>query len=131
MIATGPVAPSRGATQIRRTAWIQRGGCRSLAEILADETAIPVRGDLAETCVRELIDLLVARRMTRFDLVSTLVAHDVDLDGVGSLTIAVGDGPHSPLAVHVGARIGEAPGVPVEIATCSEQPMRLEMQWLG
>lgn len=117
MTAIDPVAHPQGEREIRKTAWTRGNGCRSLAEILADEAATPVQGDLAETCVSESIDLLVARRMTRFDLVSTLVPHNIQLDSVASLTIAVGDGPHSPLAVQVGARIGEALGVPVELAT--------------
>lgn len=119
MSASEPLAILEAAPLIGRAAWTRGSGCQPLAEILSDEAAIPVKGDLPAICVSEAIDILVGRKMARFDLVPTVVPHNVDLDRVTSVTIAVGEGPHTPLATAIGARIAASLGVPGELATVS------------
>ena len=115
MSASEPLAILEAVPLIGRAAWTRGRGCQPLAEMLSDEAAIPVKGDLHTMCVSAAIDILVGRKMTRFDLVPTVVPHNIDLDRVTSVTIAVGEGPHTPAAV--GARIAACLGVPGEMAT--------------
>lgn len=107
-------------------AWTRGQGCQPLAELLADGSANAVRDDLSRACVTERIDLLVARRLTSFDLVPLVVPHSLDLDAVESVTVAVSDGPHSPLAAEVADRIASTLSVDWEIVTAyrdsSEMP---------
>ncbi len=107
-------------------AWTRGDGCRPLAQALSEGTAQPIRGDLALTCIELRTDLLVARRLTSFDLVPVVVPHALNLDNVESVTVAVSDGPHSPLAASVADRIASALGVEWEIVTAyrdsSEMP---------
>ena len=117
MSASEPLAILEAVPLIGRAAWTRGRGCQPLAEMLSDEAAIPVKGDLHTMCVSAAIDILVGRKMTRFDLVPTVVPHNIDLDRVTSVTIAVGEGPHTPLAAAVGARIAACLGVPGEMAT--------------
>ncbi len=50
--------------------------------------------------------------MTSFDLIPIIVPQAVRIDAVRSVTAAIGEGPHSPLAVLVAARLSSALGVP-------------------
>ena len=104
-------APSPGA--IHRVAWTRGKGCAEVADRLAGGTAIKVDGDLRRSCIRERIETVVSRKLTSFDLVPVVVPHDVDLAGTKRVTAAVGDGPHSPFAVSVAARLGVTMGIPV------------------
>lgn len=117
MAASEVLAIVEAGSQIGRAGWTRGRGCQPLAEILSDDLAVPVRGDLVTTCIAAGIDLIVARKMTRFDLVSTVVPQGVDVDRVTSVTIAVGEGPHTPLAAAIGARIAASLGVPGELTT--------------
>lgn len=117
MAASEQPATVEAGSHIGRAGWTRGRGCQPLAEILSDNEVVPMRGDLTTTCISAGIDLIVARKMTRFDLVSTAVPHDVDFDRVTSVTIAVGEGPHTPLAAAIGARIATTLGVPGELTT--------------
>ena len=117
MSSSDPLAILEAVPLIGRAAWTRGRGCQPLAETLSEEAAIPVKGDLHTMCVSATIDILVGRKMTRFDLVPTVVPTNIDLDRVTSVTIAVGEGPHTPLAAAVGARIAAVLGVPGELAT--------------
>lgn len=101
----GTVAASRGR------------GCFDLAQLLTDEPVRRIEGDLLRSCIEQRVDALVARRLTKFDLVPTLAPYDVEFDEIGSVAAAVGEGPHSPLATAVAVRLGSRLAVPVEVAT--------------
>lgn len=98
---------------IHRVAWTRGKGCADIADRLAGGTALKVDGDLGRSCIRERIETLVSRKLTGFDLVPVVVPHDVDVSAVERVTAAVGDGPHSPFAVSVAARLGVTMGIPV------------------
>lgn len=108
---------SRLASDPWRVGWTRGGSCRALAEALGGSEAQHIGSNLAESCVDHRIDVLVAPRLSSFDLVPVAVPHDVDLTRVEAVTIAVSDGPHSELAVHLGARLAARLGVPGEIVT--------------
>ena len=76
-----------------------------------------IRDDLGKVCVADRVDLLVARRLTSFDLVPVVVPHSVDLDAIESVSVAVSDGPNSPLAVAVADRVAATLGVEWEVVT--------------
>jgi hypothetical protein len=84
---------------------------------VAEDAVIAARADLKTHCLAERIDLLVARRFTTFDLVPTVVPHDVSLDRVRSITAAVCDGPHSSLVAAIAARLSATLDVPAELVT--------------
>ena len=102
---------------VSRVAWTRGQACLPLAEILGDGPAIPLSGDIANSCVADNVDILVSRRLTRIDVVPTVVPHDVDLDTVTTITAAIGDGPHSSLAAVIAARLADRLQVPGELAT--------------
>ena len=95
-----------------QVAWTRGQGCAEIADALSGGTAIRIEGDLAEGCIRDRVDTLVTRKLTSFDLVPVVVPNDVDLGAVGGITVAVGEGPHSPLAVAVAARLAVTMEVP-------------------
>ena len=105
------------AAGLPRVAWTRGDGCLPLADMLSGGSPIAVGRDLARTCIDQRVDWLVTRRLTGFDLVSQIVPRGVDLDRVRSITVAVGDGPHAPLAAAVAERLSQALGVPAELAT--------------
>ncbi len=84
---------------------------------LGDDVIRSSGANLAESCITERIDVLVARRLSTFDLVPIVVPHDVDLDRVGGVTAAVGDGPHSEFAAEVTDRIAQRLGVSGEMVS--------------
>lgn len=108
---------SRATHGLGRIAWTRGHGCLPVAEYLSDHPVIAVRGDVESCCVTHRVDLLVAKNITNFDLVPVVAPDSVDLDKVTSVTAAVGDGPHSPLAAAVAARLAVTLGVRGEIAT--------------
>lgn len=110
--------PEAGA--IHHVAWTRGRGCSDIADRLAGGTATKIDGDLGRSCVRERIDTLVSRKLTSFDLVPVVVPHDVDVEGIESVTAAVGAGPHSPFAVSVAARLGVTMGIPVTAVSVHE-----------
>ena len=100
-----------------RVAWSRGEGCRELAEHLTDDLPVPVTTDLAATCIDHRAEVLVARRLTSFDLVSQVVPIDVDLTRVDAITAAVSDGPHAGLVAAIADRLAAKLDVPAEIAT--------------
>ncbi len=100
-----------------RVAWTRGPGCLDLAATLSDEAPIAATGDLRSLCIENRIELLVSKKFTSFDLVSQVVPNEVDLTKIDAVTAAVADGPHSPLAVDIAARIGRSLGIPVAAAT--------------
>ena len=117
MPATKQSAVPLGTSGLGRVAWTRGLGCLPLAERLDDGPPIAISGDLQRSCVTDRVDLLVARRFGSFDLVPVAVPHQVDFGNVCAVTAAVGEGPHSPLAAAVAARLALALGVPGELAT--------------
>ncbi|MEK7252697.1 MAG: CBS domain-containing protein [Actinomycetota bacterium] len=100
-----------------RVLWTRGDGCRELAPLLGD--AKPVEGELRAACLRARADLLVARKLTSFGLVSIAVPHDFRRAAVGGVVAAVGGGPHSALAAIAAERLGRALEVSAAIATAS------------
>ena len=100
-----------------RVLWTRGGGCRELALTLGQ--AGPVEGDLRAACLRHRADLLVARKLTSFGLVSIAVPHDFRREAVGAVVAAVGGGPHSALAALVAERLGRFLEVPASLASGS------------
>lgn len=97
--------------------WTRGDGCRDLATALGP--ARQVDGDLRAACIRARAELLVARKLTSFDLVSTAVPHEFAADRVGEVVAAVGGGPHSALAGVVASRLADSLGVPGSLASAS------------
>ena len=130
MPATKESAVPLGTSGLGRVAWTRGLGCLPLAERLDDGPPIAISGDLQRSCVTDRVDLLVARRFGSFDLVPVAVPHQVDFGNVCAVTAAVGEGPHSPLAAAVAARLALALGVPGELATVyrshEEMPLALD-----
>lgn len=98
-------------------AWTRGRSCLPVAEHLTDGPIFGLTSDLHRSCVADRIDILIAKRFTGFDLVPTVVPHDVDLDVITQITVAAGEGPHSPLAIAIADRLAWTLGVPVEAAT--------------
>jgi len=99
---------------LRRVGWTRGRGCVELAELVGGEASLKLEGDREAFCFQHRLDALVARKLTNFDLVSTIVPSGVDFDAVTSIVAAVGPGPHSPLATAVAARLGERLELPTE-----------------
>jgi hypothetical protein len=99
---------------LQRIGWTRGQGCGELAELLSPLEAIRIEGDIRTVAVEERLDAVVSRRLTSFDLVPGLAPQDFDPTSIEHVTAAVGDGPHSPFAVEVAARLASALDVPVE-----------------
>jgi hypothetical protein len=102
---------------LERVAWSRGVGCAEVAGLLAASTVLPVAGDLRRFCVGDRIDALVTPRLGSFDLVPVVVPHEVALDDIQAVTVAVGRGSHSDLAVAVATRVASGLGVPAVAAT--------------
>jgi CBS domain-containing protein len=100
-----------------RVLWTRGDGCRELAPALGE--AGPVEGDLRAACLRQRADLLVARKLTSFGLISVAVPHGYHRKDVTGIVAAVGGGPHSILAAVVAERLGTSLDVPAAIASGS------------
>jgi CBS domain-containing protein len=103
-----------------RVLWTRGDGCRELALALGE--AGPVEGDLRAACLGHRTDLLVARKLTSFELVSVAVPHGYRPGAVSGIVAAVGGGPHSILAGVVAARLGLYLDVPASLASGSRSP---------
>lgn len=114
----GVSTPERDAKErqghLDRIGWTRGHGCGELAELLSPHAATRVDGDVRTVVIEERLDAIVSRRLTSFELVPGLVPQAFDPATVGHVTAAVGDGPHSPFAVDVAARLGSIMGVAVE-----------------
>lgn len=100
-----------------RVAWTRGSGCLELATTLCDGEPIALAGDLRTVCIERRVECLVAKKFTSFDLVPTIVPNGVDLGAIDAVTAAVAEGPHSPLAVRVAAKIGHSLGIDVSAVT--------------
>lgn len=99
-----------------RVVWTRGDGCAELAEAL-DPSAVRVTGDLSETVLVQRADLLVRKKVASgFDLVSTAVPSDLDLDTVAEVAALVSGGPHSVLGAAVAAQLGQSLSVPARMA---------------
>lgn len=93
-----------------RVGWIKGESNHEVAELLCD---LPVRlsGDFEAACVDMNVDVVVAKRLPRSDIVSAVVPIDFDSAAITSVAVAVGEGPHSPLAVAIAERVADSLGV--------------------
>lgn len=114
MISLPPETPVP-ARRSRRVAFTRGEQCAELASILGPGDASRITGDLRRFAIERRLDLLVAGRLSGFDLVPVVVPHGLDLDRVRGITAAVGAGPHTPLAAALAVDIGTALDIPVEL----------------
>ncbi|MEN8239092.1 MAG: hypothetical protein ABFR53_07820, partial [Actinomycetota bacterium] len=87
---------------------------------------LPVRlsGDLDTACIDMNIDVVVSKRFPRSDIVSSVVPVAFDADAIASVAVAVGEGPHSPLAVSIAERVAaglDVPGTAIAAYRSSDQ----------
>lgn len=102
--------------------WVRGPGCARLAELLTDGQARRVGPDLRASCIEARADLLVARRLTSFDLVPVAVPRHFRPQSVGAVAAGVAGGPHSLLAARVAERLGRALRVPTLLIAASTGP---------
>jgi CBS domain-containing protein len=100
-----------------RVVWTRGEGCSQLAETLAATEPVRVVGDLRAACHEARADLLVARKLSSFELVNVAVPHSFDPGVFDQVVALVGSGPHSRLAGGVAAAIGRSVGLPAALAT--------------
>lgn len=106
-----------------RVVWTRGEGCAELAGLLDEGTPTRVQDDIRTECIENRADLLVSRRLPPgFDFVSVAVPSDFVADRVGSVSAAVGSGPHSALAARIARRLGEALGVAAEMVSAYPTP---------
>lgn len=94
-----------------RVGWLKGESNRDVANLLCD---VPVRlgGDLEAACIDMNVDVVVSKRFPRSDLVSAVVPIAFDAEAITAVAVAVGKGPHSPLAVAIAERVSERLDVP-------------------
>lgn len=103
-----------------KVVWTRGRGCLELAEVLGGDQTERVQGDLAEGCINERADVLVAKRFpSGFDLVNVAVPVDFDPERVTKVVATVAGGPHSALAAETAARLGERLGVEAELISAA------------
>jgi hypothetical protein len=115
MVATRPsdgTANDSGYPNSAATvAWTKGESNREVAEMLCDS---PVRlsGEFEDACIDNGVDMVISKRFPRSTIVSSVVPVAFDADAITSVAVAVGEGPHSPLAVEIAERVADALGVP-------------------
>ena len=97
-----------------RVGWSRGHACSEVAELLGAGESFQISGDLRSSVIEGRADIVVMRRTTKFDLVPSLVPRAVDVGSVGSVTAAVGTGPHGDLVVQIACMIGQRLRIPVE-----------------
>lgn len=103
-----------------KVVWTRGRGCLELAEVLGGARTDRVQGDLAESCINERADFLVAKKLpSGFDLVNVAVPVDFDPERVTKVVATVAGGPHSALAAETAARVGERLGVEAELISAA------------
>lgn len=105
--------PVQSNEALRHVAWTRGVGCSDVADLLAGGRAMRIDGDLRSSCINGRVDAVVTRKLTSFDLVPVVVPQSVEVATVDRIAVAVGEGPHSPFAVAVAARLGTTMAVPV------------------
>lgn len=109
-----------------RVVYTRGNGCAELAGLLEGGSATRVQDDIRAQCIAARADLLVARRLPPgFDFVNVAVPSDFVASNVGSVSAAVGSGPHSALAARIALRLGEALGVEAEMVSAYPTPADL------
>ncbi|HWB90002.1 MAG TPA: hypothetical protein VG872_12455 [Acidimicrobiia bacterium] len=104
-----------------KVVWTRGKGCLELAEVLGGDRTERVQGDLAESCIDERADVLVAKKLpSAFDLVSVAVPVDFEPERVGKVVATVAGGPHSALAAETAARLGRRLGVEAELISAAK-----------
>jgi len=106
----------------RSVVWTRGSGCAELASLLALGEPAQVGDDLRSACIAERARLLVARKLTSFELVSIAVPVEFVSGLVGGVVAAVGPGPHSPLAALIADRLAGAIGVSGSLVSASPAP---------
>jgi hypothetical protein len=114
--------PSHPSTQPWSVVWVRGQGCPELADLLTDGEARRVGANLRASCLEARADLLVARRLTSFNLVPVAVPRGFHPRSVGAVAAAVAGGPHSLLAARVAERLGRALGVATSLVAASADP---------
>jgi len=94
-----------------RVAWTKGGSNQEVASLLCDQP-VRVNGDLETACIDLNVDIVVSKRFPRSDLVSSVVPVAFNADAITSVAVAVGEGPHSPLAVSIAEKVADSLGVP-------------------
>ena len=95
-------------------------GCHELAGVLGGDPSGRVTGDIAESCINERADFLVAKKLpSDFDLVNVAVPVDFEADRVTKVVATVAGGPHSALAAETAATIAEGLGVGAEMLSAA------------
>jgi hypothetical protein len=102
--------PSNSESSVT-VAWTKGESNREVAEMLCDH---PVRlsGNLEDACIDKRVDIVISKRFPRSSIVSSVVPVAFDADAITSVAVAVGEGPHSPLAVDIAESVADALGVP-------------------
>lgn len=109
-----------GDGQRLKVVWTRGKGCLELAEILGGDGTNRIKGDVADTCIEERADVLVAKKLpSSFDLVNVAVPIDFHPDNVRSVVATVAGGPHSVLAAETAARLAERLGVGAEMLSAA------------
>lgn len=115
-----------GSGQPFRVVWTRGRGCAELAGLLDRGSPTRVQDDIRTECIETRADLLVTRRLPPgFDFVSVAVPSDFVAERIGSVSAAVGSGPHSALAARIAWRLGEALGVDAEMVSAYPTPDEL------
>jgi len=94
-----------------RVAWTKGESNHEIANLLCD-APIRLTGDLEAACIDMNVEIVVSKRFPRSDIVSSIVPVAFDADEISSVAVAVGEGPHSPLAVSIAERVADGLGVP-------------------
>lgn len=101
--------------------WTRGKGCLELAEILATGEVSRIQGDLAQGCIENRADFVVAKKMPgSFELANVAVPVDFEADKVTRVSATVAGGPHSELAAATASRIASALGLPLEIVSAHQ-----------
>jgi hypothetical protein len=102
-------------------------GCHELAEALGGDPSGRVTGDVAESCINERADFLVAKKLpTDFDLVSVAVPVDFEAERVTKVVATVAGGPHSALAAETAATLAAGLGVGAEMLSAARSDAEID-----
>ncbi|MGD2061853.1 MAG: hypothetical protein PVF87_13360 [Acidimicrobiia bacterium] len=116
-----------GAGEGLKVVWTRGKGCLELAEVLGGPDIDRIQGDVAESCIEERADFLVAKKLpSSFDLVNVAVPIDFDPQSVKSVVATVAGGPHSALAAETAARLAVRLGVPAEMLSAAESGAEID-----
>lgn len=98
-----------------RVVWTRGKGCSELAATLALGPPLRAVGELDRFLASHRAGLLVARKLSESVPTSMVSPSGYEPDGFARIAVAVSGGPHSSLAVEVGARLTTATGRPAQL----------------